>query len=248
MSRRRDVSSRGRARFLEARTPHPGPLPRTTLYQKPSRIAGETERWPALIYSSSVCSVPPVQLLSGTAMLKRLELVGFKSFADERAFDFAAGHHRASSGPTAAARATSSTPSSGSSASRAPRACAAGEMTDVIFNGSGRGASLGMAEVTLTFDNADARARRRRRRGADHPPRLPQRRGRVPHQPAAVAGSRTSRTCSSAPGPGPSAYSIIEQGRVDQMLQANPATAGWSSKRRPASAASRTAASMPSGG
>ena len=44
----------------------------------------------------------------------------------------------ASSGPTAAARATSSTPSSGSWASSRPRASAATEMTDVIFNGSGR--------------------------------------------------------------------------------------------------------------
>ena len=57
-----------------------------------------------------------------------------------------------------------------------------GEMADVIFNGSASRRSLGLAEVTMTFDNGRRQLGDRRRRSADHPPRLPQRRGRISHQ------------------------------------------------------------------
>jgi chromosome segregation protein len=95
-------------------------------------------------------------------------------------------------------------------------------MMDVIFNGSGTRKSLGLAQVDLTFDNAD---------------------GKLPTEATEVTVSRrlyrsgeseyllNKQVCRLKDvrelfldtGIGVDAYSVIEQGRVDVLLQSSPA-------------------------
>jgi len=106
-------------------------------------------------------------------------------------------------------------------------------MADVIFNGSSSRRSLGMAEVTMTFDNAkgllaveapEVQVTRRVYRDGEgeylinnHPCRL-----------------KDVKDLFLGSGAGTTAYCIIEQGRVDALLQASAKTGGRSSRRRPA--------------
>ena len=77
------------------------------------------------------------------------------------------------------------------------------EMTDVIFNGCATRGPLGTAEVTLTLDNSDGKLGDRRPRRPRHPPRLSQRRGRIPDQSPALPAARHPRTAWRAPASRP---------------------------------------------
>src|SRR5262249_19212018 len=94
------------------------------------------------------------------------------------------------------------------------------EMADVIFNGSTSRRSLGLAEVTMTFDNA------RRALAADaeeiQVTRRVYRSGEgeylINQQPSPLKDIKALFLGS---GGGADAYCIIEQGRVDVLLQAS---------------------------
>jgi chromosome segregation protein len=95
-----------------------------------------------------------------------------------------------------------------------------GEMADVIFNGSAARRSLGMAEVSMTFDNSrrvlnisteEVQITRRVYRGGEGEYLINNQVCRLKDVKDLFLGS----------GAGSDAYCIIEQGRVDVLLQAS---------------------------
>ncbi|MCU0703093.1 MAG: chromosome segregation protein SMC [Fimbriiglobus sp.] len=154
-------------------------------------------------------------------MLTRLELLGFKSFADKTRFDFAAGI-TAVVGPNGSGKSNIVDAVKWVLGEQSAKALRGGEMADVIFNGSSTRKSLGLAEVTLTFDN------RRRQLGTDADEvsitRRVYRDGQgeylINHQPSRLKDIKELFLGS---GAGHGAYSVIEQGRVDALLTASTA-------------------------
>src|SRR6202163_3090598 len=152
-------------------------------------------------------------------MLKRLELVGFKSFADKTQFDFANGI-TAVVGPNGSGKSNIVDAVRWILGEQSAKSLRGGEMADVIFNGSATRRGFGMAEVTMTFDNAGSHlatdtaevqiTRRVYRSGEGE--------YLINHQPCRLKDIKDLFLGS---GAGSDAYSIIEQGRVDIMLQAS---------------------------
>jgi chromosome segregation protein len=152
-------------------------------------------------------------------MLKRLELVGFKSFADKTQFDFSSGI-TAVVGPNGSGKSNIVDAVRWVLGEQSAKSLRGGEMADVIFNGSTSRRSLGVAEVTLTFDNSRgvlatdalevAITRRVHRDGEGE--------YLINHQPSRL---RDIKDLFLGSGAGTDAYCIIEQGRVDVLLQAS---------------------------
>ncbi|MCS6850955.1 MAG: chromosome segregation protein SMC [Gemmataceae bacterium] len=153
-------------------------------------------------------------------MLKRLELVGFKSFADKTQFEFPRGI-TAIVGPNGSGKSNIVDAVRWILGEQSAKSLRGGEMADVIFNGSASRRSFGMAEVTLTFDNQ----RRSLPIDADEVQitRRVYRTGEgeylINHQPSRLKDIKQLFLGS---GVGLNAYCIIEQGRVDVLLQASP--------------------------
>ena len=86
-------------------------------------------------------------------MLKRLELIGFKSFADRTWFDFPAGMS-AIVGPNGSGKSNVVDAVRWILGEQSAKNLRGGEMADVIFNGASGRRGHNSAEVTLTFDNS----------------------------------------------------------------------------------------------
>src|SRR5437588_3549292 len=152
-------------------------------------------------------------------MLKRLELVGFKSFADKTVFDFGDGI-TAIVGPNGSGKSNVVDAVRWILGEQSAKSLRGGEMSDVIFNGSTSRRSLGMAEVTMTFDNRkralaalgdEIQITRRVYRSGEGEYLINQQLCRLRDIKELFLGS----------GAGSDAYCIIEQGRVDVLLQAS---------------------------
>src|SRR5438034_1760809 len=152
-------------------------------------------------------------------MLKRLELVGFKSFADKTAFEFPPGV-TAIVGPNGSGKSNVVDAVKWVLGEQSARSLRGGEMSDVIFNGSSSRKSLGLAEVTLLFDNA----RRSLATTADEIA-ITRRVYRSGEGEYLINGQacrlKDIKDLFLGSGAGTDAYSIIEQGRVDILLQAS---------------------------
>src|SRR5436309_7390117 len=152
-------------------------------------------------------------------MLRRLELIGFKSFADKTTFDFGDGV-TAIVGPNGSGKSNIVDAVRWILGEQSAKSLRGGEMADVIFNGSTSRKSLGMAEVTMTFDNsrrvlsteaAEVQITRRVYRDGEGEYLINQQVCRLRDIKELFLGS----------GAGADAYCIIEQGQVDVLLQAS---------------------------
>src|SRR5262245_12330471 len=152
-------------------------------------------------------------------MLKRLELVGFKSFADRTWFTFPPGL-TAVVGPNGSGKSNVVDAVKWILGEQSAKSLRGGEMADVIFNGSSSRKGLGLAEVTLTLDNSRhelstdaaevAVSRRVYRDGTGE--------YLINGQ---VVRLKDVRELFLGSGAGSTHYCIIEQGRVDAVLQAS---------------------------
>ncbi|MFH1919255.1 MAG: chromosome segregation protein SMC [Planctomycetota bacterium] len=153
-------------------------------------------------------------------MLKALELVGFKSFADRTRFEFPPGI-TVVVGPNGSGKSNVVDAIKWVLGEQSVKSLRGREMADVIFNGSGTRRATNTAEITLTFDNT------KRLLAVDTPEvhitRRVYRSGEgeylINRQPSRL---RDIRDLLSGTGMGTQAYSVIEQGKVDLLLQSSP--------------------------
>lgn len=159
-------------------------------------------------------------------MLKSLELVGFKSFADRTRFEFPPGV-TVVVGPNGSGKSNVVDAVRWVLGSQSPRSLRGAEMTDVIFSGSESRGSLQTAEVSLAFDNRPSGPAGRRLFDLDEEEvRLTRRVHRSGEGEYLVNGRacrlKDFRELLAGTGIGSESYSIIEQGRVDAALRASP--------------------------
>jgi chromosome segregation protein len=153
-------------------------------------------------------------------MLKALELSGFKSFADRTRFEFPQGISVVV-GPNGSGKSNIVDAVKWVLGSQSAKSLRGKEMIDVIFNGCASRGPLGTAEVTLTLDNADGRlpieakdvyvTRRVYRSGEGE--------YLLNRQPCRL---KDIRELLASTGMTTEAYCIIEQGKVDALLQSSP--------------------------
>lgn len=153
-------------------------------------------------------------------MLKALELAGFKSFADKTRFEFPPGI-TVVVGPNGSGKSNIVDAIKWVLGEQSAKSLRGKEMTDVIFKGSGSGRKpLNTAEATLIFDNADrtlaidapeVHVTRRVYRSGEGEYLLNRQACRMKDIKDLFRGT----------GVGTDAYSLIEQGKVDRLLQAS---------------------------
>jgi len=153
-------------------------------------------------------------------MLKALELSGFKSFADKTRFEFPPGI-TVVVGPNGSGKSNVVDAIKWVLGEQSVKSLRGKEMADVIFNGSHSRRPLNTAEAILTFDNSDGRL------PIDTPEvHVGRRVYRSGEGEYLINGNacrlRDIRDLFAGTGVSTQAYSIIEQGKVDVMLQASP--------------------------
>jgi len=152
-------------------------------------------------------------------MLKALELAGFKSFADRTRFDFPDGI-TVIVGPNGSGKSNVVDAIKWVLGSQSAKSLRGKDMSDVIFKGSQGRAAAGTAEATIVFDNSsgtlpvdatEVRVTRRVFRSGEGEYLINNQPCRLKDVKDLIRGT----------GIGIDAYSLIEQGKVDRMLQAN---------------------------
>ena len=152
--------------------------------------------------------------------LHSLELVGFKSFADKTTFEFHEGV-TAIVGPNGCGKSNVLDAVRWVLGEQSAKALRGGEMADVIFNGTDSRKPVGFGEVSLTFTNCgselgvdwhDVRVTRRVYRDGNSEYLLNKTPCRLRDIQALFADTGVGRT----------AYSIMEQGKIDLILSSRP--------------------------
>ncbi|MCY2976632.1 MAG: chromosome segregation protein SMC [Planctomycetota bacterium] len=155
-------------------------------------------------------------------MLKALELAGFKSFADKTRFDFPDGI-TVVVGPNGSGKSNIVDAIKWVLGTQSAKSLRGDDMADVIFKGSAAGGRKpsNSAEATLILDNSQ----RKLEVDSDeiHVTRRVYRSGEseylINRQPCRL---KDVKDLFRGSGVGVDAYSLIEQGKVDRMLQASP--------------------------
>jgi chromosome segregation protein len=154
-------------------------------------------------------------------MLKSLELFGFKSFADKTVFEFHEGITGVV-GPNGSGKSNVVDSIKWLLGDQSAKSLRGKEMTDVIFNGSSSRGGAQFAEATLVFDNSsrflpleidEVSVGRRLWKTGDSEYLINRNTARLKDVRDLLVGT----------GAGAASYCIIEQGRVDQILQSNAA-------------------------
>lgn len=152
-------------------------------------------------------------------MLKALELAGFKSFADKTRFDFPDGI-TVVVGPNGSGKSNIVDAMKWVLGSQSAKSLRGKDMSDVIFKGSQTRGPSNSAEATIVFDNTsgilpvdapEVHVTRRVFRSGEGEYLINGQACRLKDIKSLIAGT----------GIGIDAYSLIEQGKVDRMLQAN---------------------------
>ena len=152
--------------------------------------------------------------------LKKLIVAGFKSFADKTEFDFGPGISGIV-GPNGCGKSNVVDAMKWVLGAQRPPKLRGTEMADVLFNGSGSKKPVGLAEVTLVFDNTakmlpvdfqEVAVTRKLYRSGESQYLL----NREPIR------LRDLREIFMDTGVGVENYSVMEQGRMDAFLEAGP--------------------------
>jgi len=152
-------------------------------------------------------------------MLKALELAGFKSFADKTRFEFPAGI-TVVVGPNGSGKSNVVDAIKWVLGEQSIKSLRGKEMADVIFNGSPTRRGMNAAEITLTFNNSskllpidapEVHITRRVYRSGEGEYLINRNPSRL----------RDIRDLLAGTGLGTQAYSVIEQGKVDVLLQSS---------------------------
>ena len=161
----------------------------------------------------------PSSVFRRLPMLKSLEIFGFKSFADRIRFDFAPGITGVV-GPNGSGKSNVVDSIKWILGDQSAKSLRGKEMTDVIFNGASSRKPSAFAEATLTFDNSSGFLPIDARGSPNRPAHYPSGEAEylVNRTPARL---KDIRDLFMGTGAGSASYCIIEQGRVDQILQAN---------------------------
>ena len=152
--------------------------------------------------------------------LHSLELIGFKSFADKTVFEFHEGV-TAIVGPNGCGKSNVLDAVRWVLGEQSAKALRGGEMADVIFNGTDTRKPVGFGEVSLTFTNCGSEL------GVDwHDVRVTRRVYRDGNSEyllnKTVCRLRDIQALFADTGVGRSAYSIMEQGKIDLILSSRP--------------------------
>ena len=152
--------------------------------------------------------------------LQSLELFGFKSFADKTVFNFHEGV-TAIVGPNGCGKSNVLDAVSWALGEQSAKSLRGDEMADVIFNGADTRKPVGFAEVSLTFTDCaeelgiewhDVRVTRRVYRDGNSEYLLNKTPCRLRDIQSLFADTGIART----------AYSMMEQGRIDMILSSRP--------------------------
>jgi len=152
--------------------------------------------------------------------LRAIELLGFKSFPDKTRIDFAQGI-TALLGPNGCGKSNIVDAIKWSVGEQSAKTLRADKMEDIIFSGTENRKALGIAEANLTLANdggqlpldaAEITIKRRLHRSGESEYFI----NNVPVR------LREIRELFFDTGIGKSAYSIMEQGRIDQILSTKP--------------------------
>ena len=152
--------------------------------------------------------------------LQSLELFGFKSFADKTVFNFHEGV-TAIVGPNGCGKSNVLDAVKWALGEQSAKSLRGDEMADVIFNGADTRKPVGFAEVSLTFSNCaeelgiewhDVRVTRRVYRDGNSEYLLNKTACRLRDIQGLFADTGIART----------AYSMMEQGRIDMILSSRP--------------------------